>query len=323
MSKTALITGIAGQDGSYLAELLVKKDYIVHGISRYNGGSLDKFVNLPIYKEYQKNIHIHYASMEDTSRIERIIHDTRPSEIYHLASQSHVGHSFNIPVSTCEISAMGTLRLLEIIKNLNGDKPKFLHTSSSEIFGQPKTAPQNELTCHNPITPYGIAKSFATNMVKLYRETEGLFAVNAICYNHESPRRSEEYVTRKIIKTAVQIKRAQVSHLELGDLYAQRDWGYAPDYVEAMWLILQHNTPQDFIVATGVTHTVKDWLEKTFELLGLDVERHVRFDASLVRPNRVTGLVGDNKKILNELKWRPKHDFNSIIVEMIKAELKS
>lgn len=319
----ALITGITGQDGSYLAELLVSKGYIVHGIARYNSGTLDRFYNLPSYNEIKTKVQIHYACMEDMSRIESIVRSFKPDEIYHLASQSHVGHSFNIPVSTCEITALGTLKMLEIIKNLPSPKPKFLHASSSEIFGQPRTAPQNELTCHNPITPYGIAKSFATNMVKLYRDIEGLFAVNAICYNHESPRRSDEYVTRKIIKTAVQIKRREKPFLELGDIYAQRDWGYAPDYVEAMYMALQHDKPQDYIVATGKTHTVKEWLETTFKLLDLDVDRYVKINAVLNRPNRVTGLVGDIGRITSELNWRPKHDFNSIIIEMIKAELKS
>lgn len=322
-TKKAFITGITGQDGSYLAELLVSKGYIVHGITRWDSGSLAKMSNLPSYQEIKHRLTIHYADMQDMSLIESLVRHIRPDEIYHLASQSHVGHSFNIPVSTCEITAMGTLKMLEMMKNLPEPRPKFLHASSSEIFGQPKTAPQNELTSHNPITPYGIAKSFATNMVKLYRDIEGLFAINAICYNHESPRRSEQYVTRKIIKTAVQIKRSETSHLVLGDIYAQRDWGYAPDYVEAMYLAMQHQKPQDYIIATGKTHTVKEWLDTAFKLLGLEVDRHVRIDASLNRPNRVTGLVGDIGRITSELNWRPKHDFNSIIVEMIKAELKS
>ena len=318
--KKAFITGITGQDGSYLAELLLSKDYVVHGTTRYNSSSADKFKKLPIYDEDKSRLFLHYASLEDTSRIERLIVDIQPDEIYHLASQSHVGHSFNIPVSTCETTAMGTLRLLEIIKNLT-KRPRFLHTSSSEIFGQPKSSPQNEYTPHNPITPYGIAKSFATNMVKLYRDTLGLYATNAICYNHESPRRSEEYVTRKIVKSAVEIKKNKRSTLELGDIYAQRDWGYAPDYVEAMWLMLQHDTAQDYIVATGKTHTVKDWLYTTFKLLDLDVDKYIRFNANLNRPNRVTGLVGDISKISKDLGWKPKHDFDSIIIEMIKAEL--
>lgn len=318
--KTALITGITGQDGSYLAELLVSKGYVVHGTARYNSTSAEKFKKLAVYADTNSKVTLHYASLEDTSRLERIILDTEPDEIYHLASQSHVGHSFNIPVSTCETTAMGTLRLLEIVKNLS-KKPKFLHASSSEIFGQPNKSPQNENTCHNPITPYGVAKSFATNMVKLYRETAGLFAANAICYNHESPRRSDEYVTKKIIKSAVQIKRNQKAILELGDIYAQRDWGYAPDYVEAMWLMLQQPTPQDFIVATGVTHTVKDWLYLTFGLLGLNIDLHVRYDTSLYRPYRVNGLVGDISKITKELNWRPIYDFNSLVVKMLNHEL--
>ena len=268
---SALITGITGQDGSYLTDLLLEKQYTVHGIVRRTSTTqrtridhwyADKSV-------YEKRLFLHYADLDDATTIRRILLKTQPDELYHLAGQSHVGASFDIPETTCQFVAMGTLKLLEILRDLP-KPPRFLHVGSSEIFGRPITAPQNESTPHRPVTPYGIAKAFATQMVRLYRESHGIFACNAICYNHESPRRSASFVTRKITRAAAEISLGQQDQLILGSLDGCRDWGYAPEYVDAMWRMLQHDVADDFILATGTSHSVKEFLTAAFESVNLD-----------------------------------------------------
>ncbi len=241
MDKQALITGITGQDGSYLTELLLEKGYTVHGVVRRNSLTqrhrIDHLTSNP--EIYNKRLFLHYADLDDVTTLRRVLFRVEPAEIYHLAGQSHVGISFEIPESTCEFTAMGTLRLLEIIRDMK-PCPKFLHASSSEIFGRPDECPQNEQTPMRPRNPYGVAKAFATQMVRVYREAYGLFACNAICFNHESPRRGESFVTRKITRAAARIKLGLQPQLMIGDTDSRRDWGWAPDYVRGMWMMLQY-----------------------------------------------------------------------------------
>ncbi len=319
---TAFITGITGQDGSYLTDLLLKKGYIVHGLVRRNSNTirhrLDHLTSNP--KIYNQSLFLHYADLEDTTTLRRIMQKLQPDELYHLAGQSHVGLSFEIPESTCEFTAMGTLRILEIIRDLK-KPPRILHASSSEIFGRPSVAPQDEATPMNPVTPYGVAKAFATQMIKVYREAHGFFACNAICYNHESPRRGESFVTRKIVKGAVAIARHRQDKLYLGDLDSFRDWGFAPEYVEAMWLMLQKPVSDDYVIATGKQHSVRDFLEACFSFVGLRWEDHVAFDKRFIRPSEVVNLLGNASKARNELNWSPKTDIASIAKIMIEAEL--
>lgn len=321
---TALITGITGQDGSYLAELLLKKNYLVHGLVRRSSNTvrqrLDHLTSAP--EIYNQQLFLHYADLDDTTTLRRVLTKIQPDEIYHLAGQSHVGLSFDIPESTCEFTAMGTLRLLEIIRDLN-PRPKLLHTSSSEIFGRPISAPQNELTPFNPVTPYGVAKAFATQMVRVYREVHQFFACNAICYNHESPRRGESFVTRKIIKGAVAISQGRQEKLVLGNLDASRDWGYAPEYVAAMWRMLQQHHSADYVLATGQQHTVRDFLDACFTTLGLNYQDHVVVDPKFFRPAEVQNLVGDPSKAQRELNWTAQTNLHQLAQLMITAELSS
>src|SRR5205814_8212404 len=248
----ALITGISGQDGSYLTEMLLDKGYEVHGLVRRTS-SLDRSRLNHLYADaniYGQKLFLHYGDLEDPTTLRRVLVKSAPAELYHLAGQSHVGLSFEIPESTCEMTAMGTLRLLEMIRDLT-QPPRLFHASSSEIFGQPLPAPQDEQTPHAPVNPYGCAKAFATQMVAIYRKTYGLFACNGILYNHESHRRGENFVTQKICLGAAAIKQGRETELVLGNLASQRDWGDARDYVRGMWLALQHPTPEDFVFATG------------------------------------------------------------------------
>ena len=303
----ALITGITGQDGSYLCELLLSKGYIVHGIVR-RSSSLDRPRLSRQYNDreiYGKSLFLHYSDLSDVTSIRRIVQKTQPSEFYHLAGQSHVGLSFEIPESTCELTAIGTLKIMEILRD-QPSPPRFLHASSREIFGTPASTPQNESTPMNPNSPYGCAKAFATQLVKVYRESFGLFFCNAICYNHESPRRSENFVTRKITLGATRIKQGLQSELVLGNLDAERDWGYAKEFVEAMWLMLQQPKPQDFVLATGRTHSVREFLEHVFAYLELDWQKYYRIDARFNRPADPTGLLGDSSKAKHFLGWEAK-----------------
>lgn len=319
---TALITGITGQDGSYLAEMLIEKGYTVHGIVRRSSITARGRLDSLFHREdiYDKRLFLHYADLGDSTTIRRILIKTNPCELYHLAGQSHVGASFDIPETTCEFTAMGTLRLLEIVRDLE-TRPKFLHISSSEIFGRPGTAPQNEATPMKPVTPYGIAKAFATQMITLYRESFGLFACNAICYNHESPRRGESFVTRKITRAAAAISMGKQKMLSLGSLDGRRDWGYAPEYVEAMWRMLQQPTADDYVIATGIDHSVKDFLAASFDAVNLDWRDHVTQDPRYMRPTEGTRLVGDPMKARQTLDWSAKTQLPELAKIMVDADL--
>ncbi|KAA5543810.1 GDP-mannose 4,6-dehydratase [Roseiconus nitratireducens] len=302
---TALITGITGQDGSYLTELLLEKGYTVHGIVRRSSITarqrLDQLFHRP--DVYDKRLFLHYADLGDSTTIRRILIKCQPDELYHLAGQSHVGASFEIPETTCDFTAMGTLRMLEIVRDLE-KPPRFLHISSSEIFGRAEECPQCETTPMRPVTPYGIAKAFATQMVALYRDSFGLFACNAICYNHESPRRGESFVTRKITRAAAAISLGRQDSLSLGSLDGRRDWGYAPEYVQAMWRMLQQPAADDFVIATGTDHSVKDFLQAAFETVGLRWEDYVTQDPRFLRPSEGIRLVGDSSKATRVLGWQ-------------------
>jgi GDPmannose 4,6-dehydratase len=320
--QSALITGITGQDGSYLAELLLKKAYFVHGLVRRSSNTVRKRLDhLTLDPEiYNRRLFLHYADLDDTTTVRRILTKVQPDEIYHLAGQSHVGISFDIPESTCEFTTMGTLRLLEIIRDLP-KRPKLLYASSSEIFGRPSQTPQNENTPMNPVTPYGVAKAFATQMVRVYRMAHGLFACNAICYNHESPRRGESFVTRKITRAVAKIKLGLETELTLGNIESQRDWGFAGDYVDAMWRILQQTEADDYVLATGKLHSVKDFLEAAFAAVDLPAEKYVKTSPQLYRPLEATSLVGDTTKAHQALNWHAQTSFNELVQQMVHHDL--
>ncbi len=321
MSPTAIITGITGQDGSYLTELLVSKGYRVHGIVRQTGIlTPPRLAHLTREADvYGKQLFLHYADLNDVTAIRRIVQKVQPDELYHLAGQSHVGLSFEIPESTCDLTAMGTLRILEILRELS-NPPRMLHASSREIFGTPPYIPQTELTPFNPSTPYGCAKAFATQLVKIYRDSENLFCCNAICYNHESPRRGENFVTRKITMAAARIAAGLEEKVGLGDLSAARDWGYAKDYVEAMWKMLQQDAPSDYVLATGESHSVTDWLEIAFARAGLNWENHVETDNSMFRSTDPCMLLGDPERAAAELDWKRTVDFEQLVNLMFDAD---
>lgn len=320
--KTAIITGITGQDGSYLTELLLSKGYQVHGLVRRSSSTVRQRLDHLTFDStiYNKSLFLHYADLDDTTTVRRILQKIHPEEIYHLAGQSHVGLSFEIPESTCEFTAMGTLRLLEIIRDLD-PMPRLLHASSSEIFGQPTHWPQDEKTAMNPVTPYGVAKAFATQMVRVYRQAHGFFACNAICYNHESPRRGESFVTRKITRAVAKIKLGLQTELTLGNIDTQRDWGYAGDYVDAMWRMLQQPKADDYILATGKLSTVRQFLDAAFNSVGLSSERYVRVSPQLYRPLEVASLVGDPSKAKKELGWCAQTSIGSLVERMVQHDL--
>lgn len=318
----ALITGITGQDGSYLTELLLQKGYQVHGIVR-RSSTLERSRLNQFYGDegiYEKQLFLHYADLSDTTTIRRIINRVQPNEFYHLAGQSHVGLSFDIPESTCDLTAMGTLRILEILRDLP-TPPRFLHASSREIFGTPIVSPQDETTPINPNSPYGCAKAFATQMTKIYREAHGLFFCNAICYNHESPRRGENFVTRKVSLAAARIKAGQQRMVSLGDLDSARDWGYAKDYVHAMWLMLQQDKADDYVLATGESRTIRDLLDVAFNHVGLSWQSYVRIDERFKRPADAHELLGNPAKAEQRLNWRRSVTFEQMVHLMVDADL--
>src|SRR5216110_2822563 len=284
-NKVALITGITGQDCSYLAELLLGKGYGVHGIVRRTSNLLRSRIEHLRRDEsiYEKRLFLHYGDLSDGTTLRRIFKEVRPTEVYHLAGQSHVGLSFEIPESTCEEAGMATLRLLEIVRS-QPQPLRFYHASSSEIFGNACEIPQTESTPMRPTSPYGCAKAFATQLARVYRESYGVFVCNGILYNHESPRRGENFVTRKIARAAARIARNLDTGLPLGDLESQRDWGRAQDYVQAMWLMLQHHTADDYVVATGETHSVREFVEAAFAVVDLPWQKYVRHDPAFDRP---------------------------------------
>lgn len=323
-SKTALITGITGQDGSYLAEFLLTQGYEVHGLVRRTS-MIERSRLKPLFEDkslYRKRLHLHYADLDDPTTIRRVLTKIQPSEVYHLAGQSHVGLSFEIPESTCELTAMGTLRLLEMLRDLPA-APRVFHAASSEIFGNPKDMPQTEETALNPSNPYACAKAFAVNLVRVYRDAFSLHAVNGILYNHESPRRGEGFVTRKICRAAARIAAGLEDHLSMGDISGQRDWGYAPDYVKGMWLSLQHDSPEDYIFATGKLHSVQDVLEVAFSRVGLDWQTFYRRDERFIRPSEPTRLIGDPSKAEKVLGWKRSVTFVQMIEEMVDSEVQS
>ena len=320
--KRALITGITGQDGSYLAELLLGKGYTVHGVVRRTSNILRSRIE---HLRREQNLSadrlvLHYGDLSDGTTLRRIFSEVRPAEVYHLAGQSHVGLSFEIPESTCEEIGMATLRLLEIARDQT-EPLKFYHASSAEIFGNALESPQTETTPLLPTSPYGCAKAFATQLARVYRESYGLFVCNGILYNHESPRRGENFVTRKITRAVARIARGLDQELVLGSLESRRDWGRAPDYVAAMWMMLQHETPDDYVVATGETHSVRDFVEAAFAVVQLPSEKYVKRDRAFDRPADPTRLVGSPEKIKATLGWKPTGSFEQLVREMVEAEL--
>jgi len=318
----ALITGITGQDGSYLTELLLDKGYDVYGIIRrsssFNTARID-----PLYQDPHApdvRLRLIYGDLNDASSLNRILRTIQPDEIYNLGAQSHVRVSFDIPEYTADVTGLGTIRLLEAIRE-SGLRPKFYQASSSEMFGKVQEVPQRETTPFYPRSPYGAAKLYAHWITVNYREAYNLFACSGIMFNHESPRRGETFVTRKITKAAVRIKLGLQQDLYLGNLDAKRDWGYAGDYVQAMWLMMQQDTPDDYVIATGETHTVREFLEVAFGHLNLDWKRYVKIDRKYYRPTEVDLLIGDASKANKQLKWEPRVRFEELATMMVDADL--
>ncbi|MFA5974948.1 MAG: GDP-mannose 4,6-dehydratase [Elusimicrobiota bacterium] len=323
MAKKALITGITGQDGSYLAEFLLKKGYDVYGIIRrsssFNTGRLSGIYVDPHQPNAQ--LHLHYGDLTDGSALNQLLKFIKPDEIYHLGAQSHVRVSFDIPEYTGDVTGLGALRLLDAIRD-SGVPTRFYQASSSEMFGLAQQTPQSEKTPFYPRSPYGCAKVYAYWMTVNYREAYNIFACNGILFNHESPRRGETFVTRKISRGVARIKAGLDQHLYLGNLNAQRDWGYAPEYVEAMWLMLQQDKPDDYVIATGETHTVQEFVEVAFSHAGLNWKDHVKIDPHYYRPTEVDLLVGDASKAKKSLGWSPKVRFKELVQLMVDADVK-
>jgi len=321
--KIALITGITGQDGSYLAELLLEKGYAVHGIVRRTSNLLRSRIEhlRRDPKVYGKNLFLHYGDLSDTTTLRRIFREVEPNEVYHLAGQSHVGLSFELPESTCDEAGMAALRLLEIMRD-QAPSVRLYHASTSEIFGNVIESPQAEETAMRPTSPYGCAKAFATSLARVYRQSYGMFVCNGILYNHESPRRGENFVTRKIARSAARISRGLDVDLVLGNLESKRDWGRAQDYVQAMWLMLQHDKPDDYVVATGKAHSVREFVEAAFKVVDLRWKKFVKHDRAFDRPIEPARLVGRADKIRNRLGWKPTGSFEQLVREMVEAELK-
>jgi GDPmannose 4,6-dehydratase len=322
--KKALITGITGQDGSYLAELLLAKGYEVFGVIRrsssFNTGRIDQIYEDPHVPEAR--LRLVFGDLNDASSLNRILRTIQPDEIYNLGAQSHVRVSFDIPEYTGDVTGLGTVRLLEAIREV-GLRPKFYQASSSEMFGKVQEIPQRETTPFYPRSPYGAAKLYAHWITVNYREAYGLFACSGILFNHESPRRGETFVTRKITKAAARIKLGLQQELFLGNLDAKRDWGFAGDYVQAMWMMLQADQPDDYVIATGETHTVREMLELAFETVGLDWRPYVKIDPRYYRPTEVDLLIGDANKARTVLGWEPKMSFHDLITMMVRADVEA
>jgi len=337
--KTALITGITGQDGSYLAELLLEKGYDVHGIIRrsstFNTSRIEHIFQDP--HESHKRLTLHYGDLSDASNISRLVEKIQPDEIYHLAAQSHVRVSFDIPEYTADVTGLGTLRILDAIRE-SGVKTKFYQASSSEMFGLVQHVPQTEETPFYPRSPYGVAKVYGYWITKNYRESYGLFACNGILFNHESPRRGETFVTRKITRGLARIKLGLDETLFMGNLDAKRDWGYAKDYVEGMWLMLQQDQPDDYVLATNETHTVREFIEVSAKRLGFDLEWQgedveevgidknsgkivIKIDPVYFRPAEVDLLIGDAAKAKKVMGWEPKVKFKELVEIMVDSDL--
>jgi GDPmannose 4,6-dehydratase len=318
----AMITGITGQDGSYLAELLIEKGYRVYGMIRrsssFNTGRIDHLYQDP--HEQDLRLRLVYGDLTDASSLNQVLRAVQPDEIYNLAAQSHVRVSFDVPEYTGDVTGLGSVRLLEAIRE-TGLKTKFYQASSSELFGDVAETPQTEKTPFRPRSPYAAAKAYAFHITRNYRDAYGIFACNGILFNHESPRRGETFVTRKITRAAGRIKIGLQDKLYLGNLDAARDWGFAGDYVEAMWLMLQAEAPEDYVVATGENHTVREFLEATFDYLGLDWRKHVEIDPRYFRPTEVDTLLGDATKARTELGWKPKVGFDELVKLMADTDL--
>ena len=334
--KVALITGISGQDGSYLSELLLKKKYVVHGIKRksssFNTGRIDHLFD-------NKDFHLHYGDVTDSLSLYDLIKTIKPDEIYNLAAQSHVQVSFELPEYTAEVDALGTIRILDIIKSLNlKSKTRFYQASTSELYGKAQEIPQSESTPFYPRSPYGVAKLFSYWSVINYREAYGLHASNGILFNHESPRRGETFVSRKITMAAASIKNGSQEVLKLGNLDAKRDWGHAKDYVNLMWKILQNRVPGDYVAATGETHTVREFAELAFQNVGIDIfwkgkninekgickdtkKILIEIDKKYFRPAEVDILIGDYSKAKRDFNWSPKVSFKELVKEMVDSDL--
>ena len=321
MSKVALITGITGQDGSYLSELLLSKKYEVHGIIRrsssFNTGRLNDVYQDPHVDN--RNLILHYGDLQDSSSLINLIRDIKPSEIYNLGAQSHVKVSFEIPESTSDITGLGTIRLLEAIR-ASGIETKFYQASSSELYGS-TPPPQNEQTPFHPRSPYGVAKIFSYWATVNYRESYGLHASNGILFNHESPRRGETFVTRKITKAVARIAAGIDKELYLGNLDAVRDWGYAKEYVEAMWLMLKQSQGDDYVIATGESATVRDFANVAFARANLDYEKYIKIDERYLRPAEVDALIGDASKAKKNLNWEPKTKWKALAELMVDADV--
>tara|TARA_B100000941_G_C28494732_1_gene550163 strand:- start:125 stop:1102 length:978 start_codon:yes stop_codon:yes gene_type:complete len=321
--KTALITGITGQDGSYLAEMLLNKGYKVVGVKRRTSLiATDRIDNIFNDPDLIMNFDLVYGNMNDSGCLHRLLIEYKPDEIYNLAAQSHVRVSFETPEETTEYVAMGTLRLLEAYRNICPEA-KFYQASSSEMFGDNPENPQSETTRLMPASPYACAKVYAHNICRNYRESYGLHISSGILFNHESPRRGETFVTRKITQAAARIKMGIQDDLLLGNLDAKRDWGFAGDYVEAMWLMTQQKTPDDYVVATGETHTVREFLQVVFDYAGLDIDKYVKIDERLFRPHEVPLLLGDATKAKEKLGWEPKVNFEGLAKMMYDADLRA
>jgi GDPmannose 4,6-dehydratase len=322
--RKALITGITGQDGSYLAELLLGKGYEVHGVIRrassFNTSRIDHLYNDP--HVLGTRLFLHFGDLADSSQLTKLLYELRPDEIYNLGAQSHVRVSFDIPEYTGDVTGLSTVRLLEAVRESGLTKDvRFYQASSSEMFGKVHEVPQRETTPFHPRSPYGCAKVFAHLLTANYREAYNLHASNGILFNHESPRRGETFVTRKITRAATRIKMGLQSELFLGNLDARRDWGYAKEYVEAMWLMLQQDKPDDYVCATGETHTIRAFCDECFGLLDLDWKQYVRHDARYERPSEVDLLIGDSSKLRRRTGWEPQVKFKELVRIMTEADL--
>lgn len=340
--KKAFITGVTGQDGSYLAEFLLKKGYDVHGLRRRSSAlNISRLTNLS-YTPHEKNKHffLHYGDTTDSSNLIRLIAEIKPDEIYHLAAQSHVKYSFQTPVYTANADALGVLRALEAIRILNlNEKTKFYQASTSELFGNTKEKPQNENTPFEPRSPYAVAKLYGYWIVKNYREAYNIFASNGILFNHESPRRGTTFLTRKVTLSVADIFLGKQDKLYVGNLNAYRDWGFAPDYVESMWMILQHSKPDDFVIATGESHSVREFIKEAFSVVDINIEFRgkglkekgidlssgktlVEIDPYYFRPTETNHLIGDYSKAKKILGWKPKMGFKDLVKHMVEEDIK-
>ena len=338
MTKTALITGITGQDGSYLAELLIKKGYEVHGFRRrsssFNTGRIEHLIDQKLFDPS----HLHYGDVTDFSSIFNVISSVMPNEIYHLAAQSHVGVSFENPEYTGNVDALGTLRMLESLRIIDSSSMRFYQASTSELYGKNTITPQNEETQFMPSSPYAISKAYAFSMSQLYRDAYGMFISNGILFNHESPRRGETFVSRKISRHVARVSKGFKKALKLGNLEAIRDWGHAKDYVEGMHLIMNHPTPDDFVLATGLGHTVRNFVEAAYLAIGVRIswegdkldevgidsrtgDRLIEVDKGYFRPSDVPILIGDSRKARDVLGWEPKVSFEELVREMVGVDI--